>query len=336
MKAVAYTQSLPISDPQSLLDCDLPQPTPEEQDILVEVKAIAVNPVDCKIRKNVAPAPGQMKVLGWDAAGVVQAVGEKVTRFKVGDAVFYAGDLTRQGSNAQYQVVDERIVGRKPSRLSFAEAAALPLTSLTAWELLFDRLGLQQGGSAEAVLLATGAAGGVGSILVQMASKLTQCRVLATAGRTESKAWLERMGAHVVVDHSRELAAQVKAQETRLLTHVASLTHTDTHYLALLELMAPQSRFGLIDDPMSLDIKAFKRKSISLHWEFMYTRSMFQTEDMGRQSKILDRVADLVDARVLVSTMTEQMGAINAANMRQAHARLESGQARGKLVLEGF
>lgn len=336
MKAVAYAQSLPVSDPQSLIDCELPKPSVGSHDILVQVKAVSINPVDCKIRKSVAPASGQLKVLGWDAAGVVQAVGEKVTRFKVGDAVFYAGDLTRQGSNAEYQVVDERIVGRKPTRLSFAEAAALPLTSLTAWELLFDRLGLQQGGSADAVLLATGAAGGVGSILVQMASKLTQCRVIATAGRAESKAWLERLGAHVVVDHGKDLVTQVKVQESRPVTHVASLTHTDSHYMALLELMAPQSRFGLIDDPLTLDIKAFKRKSISLHWEFMYTRSMFQTEDMVRQSKILDRVADLVDARVLVTTLTEQMGVINATNLRQAHARLESGQARGKIVLEGF
>lgn len=336
MKAVAYAQSLPVSDPQSLIDCELPKPSVSAHDILVQIKAVSVNPVDCKIRKSVAPASGQMKVLGWDASGVVQAVGENVTRFKVGDAVFYAGDLTRPGSNAEYQVVDERIVGRKPTRLSFAEAAALPLTSLTAWELLFDRLGLQQGGSADAVLLATGAAGGVGSILVQMASKLTQCRVIATAGRVESKSWLERLGAHIVVDHNRDLVAQVKAQEARPVTHVASLTHTDVHYMALLELMAPQSRFGLIDDPLTLDIKAFKRKSISLHWEFMYTRSMFQTEDMGRQSKILDRVADLVDARVLVTTLTEHMGVINAANLRQAHARLESGQARGKIVFEGF
>lgn len=336
MKATAFSKSLPITDPQSLIDCELPEPSIGARDLLIEIKAVAINPVDCKIRKNAPPAVGEMRVLGWDASGVVKAVGEKVARFKVGDAVFYAGDLARPGCNAEYQAVDERIVARKPSRLSFVEAAALPLTSLTAWELLFDRLGLQLGGSADAVLMVTGGAGGVGSILVQMASKLTQCRIIATAGRTESKAWLKRLGAHVVVDHGRDLITEVRAQESRPLTHVASLTHTDTHYQALLELMAPQSRFGLIDDPMALDIKAFKRKSISLHWEFMFTRSMFQTEDVARQAEILERVADLVDSGVLVTTMTEHMGSINATNLRKAHERIESGLARGKIVLEGF
>jgi zinc-binding alcohol dehydrogenase family protein len=336
MKAVIFSKSLPIADPDALIDYDLPQPSPGEHDLLVKVKAIAVNPVDCKIRKNAAPPVGQTKVLGWDACGVVQAIGAKVTRFKIGDAVFYAGDLNRQGCNAEYQVVDERITGRKPARLSYAESAALPLTSLTAWELLFDRLGLQQGGSADAILMTTGAAGGVGSILVQMASKLTQCRVIATAGRSDSKRWLERLGAHLVVDHNQDLISQVRASEPRLLTHVASLTHTDNHYLKLLELMTPQGRFGLIDDPMNLDIKAFKRKSISVHWEFMFTRSMFQTEDMARQAKILDRVADLIDAGVLVTTLTENLGAINASNLRKAHEKIESGMARGKIVLEGF
>lgn len=336
MKAVAFAKSLPITDPHALIDCDVTMPGVGAHDLLVEIKAVAVNPVDCKIRKSVAPAVGEMKILGWDASGVVRAVGEKVSRFTVGDSVFYAGDLTRPGCNAEYQIVDERIVARKPSSLNFAEAAALPLTSLTAWELLFDRLGLQQGGSDDAVLMITGAAGGVGSILVQMASRLTQCCIIATAGRPESKTWLERLGAHIVVDHGQDLVAQVKSRESRPLTHVASLTHTDAHYPALLELMAPQSRFGLIDDPVSLDIKAFKRKSISLHWEFMFTRSMFQTEDMSCQAQILERVADLVDAGVLVTTMNEHMGTINAANLRKAHERIEVGLARGKLVLEGF
>lgn len=336
MKAVAYAQSLPVSDSASLIDCDLPMPNMGAHDVLVQVKAVSVNPVDCKIRKNVQPAPGQMKVLGWDASGVVQAVGGQVTRLAVGDEVYYAGDLTRQGSNAEYQVVDERIVGRKPACLNFAQAAALPLTSLTAWELLFDRLGLQQTASADAVLMITGAAGGVGSILVQMAAQLTQCRVIATAGRPESKVWLERLGAHVVVDHTGDLIAQVKALEFAAVSHVASLTHTDTHHLALVELMAPQSRFGLIDDPVNLDIKVFKRKSISLHWEFMYTRSMYQTDDMGRQANILDSVASLLDRGVLVTTQAEHYGVINAANLRRAHAQIESGQSRGKIVLEGF
>ncbi len=335
MKAVAYTHSLPIEHPSALIDCKVPEPKPGAHDLLVEVQAIAVNPVDCKIRKNVAPPDGQPKILGWDAAGIVREVGESVQGFQPGDAVFYAGDLSRSGSNAQLQVVDARIVGRKPQRLSFSEAAALPLTSLTAWELLFDRLQLDIN-APKATLFVLGAAGGVGSILVQLARKLTQARVVASYGRVESRAWLQGLASLELVDHQADLQAQLQSLKCGEITHVASLTHTDVHYAQLVELMAPQGRFGLIDDPQALDIKAFKRKSISLHWEFMYTRSLYGTADMARQGWILNEVARLVDEGILCSTVAAHFGAINAANLRRAHALLEAQQSRGKIVLEGF
>jgi zinc-binding alcohol dehydrogenase family protein len=335
MKAVACSRSLPVSDAQALFDCELPRPEPGPHDLLVEVRAIAVNPVDCKVRKMLAPDPGEPKVLGWDASGVVCEVGAAVQGFHVGDEVFYAGDLNRPGCNAQYQTVDARIVGHKPRSVGFAESAALPLTSLTAWELLFDRLQLEADAAASGLLI-VGAAGGVGSIMVQLAACLTRARVFATCGRPASRDWLHSLAPVIVLDHGQDLVAQLRALNAGPITHVASLTHTDQHYPVLVEAMAPQGRFGLIDDPMALDIKAFKRKSISVHWEFMYTRSLYRTVDMARQAEILERVAQLVDAGRIRSTMAQHFGRIDAQNLRRAHALLESRQARGKIVLEGF
>lgn len=337
MKAVAYYQSLPSSDPQSLQDIELPAPTPGPRDLLVQVRAISVNPVDTKIRSNVAPADGQAKVLGWDVAGVVQAVGSEVSLFQVGDEVYYAGALQRAGGNSELHVVDERIVGHKPKRLSFAEAAALPLTAITAWELLFERLKIAQGSASSGQsLLIIGAAGGVGSILTQLARQLTGLTVIGTASRPETADWVKQLGAHHVIDHSQPLPAQLQQLGIQQVDHVASLTHTDLHYEQLIEALAPQGQLALIDDPAQLDVVKLKRKSLSLHWEFMYTRSLFETPDMQAQHALLEQVAQLIDTGTLRTTLGEHFGHINASNLRRAHALLESGKARGKIVLEGF
>jgi len=338
MKAVAYRFSLPIEHADALLDVELPAPVAAGRDLLVEIKAVSVNPVDTKIRRNVSPAEGEDKVLGWDAAGIVRAVGPDVSLFKPGDEVWYAGALGRSGSNAELQLVDERIVGHKPSRLGFAEAAALPLTAITAWEMLFDRLGASRDKVREAgkSLLVTGAAGGVGSILVQLARQLTGLTVIATASRPETTEWVKSLGAHHVLDHSKPLDQEIRRLGLPPVDYIASLNESEQHFAALAELVAPQGKLALIDDPASIDVSLLKRKSVSLHWEFMFTRSMFETADMAQQHALLNDVARLVDSGVLKTTLGERFGAINAANLKRAHALLESNRARGKIVLEGF
>lgn len=339
MKAVAYQNNLPVADPLSLQDIELPEPLPQAHDLLVEVKAIAVNPVDTKIRAGVAPEAGQWKVLGWDAVGTVRAVGSAVTRFRPGDRVWYAGAIHRPGANSEHHLVDERIAALAPSSLGDAQAAALPLTAITAWELLFDRLQVPRGqGSSGEVLLVVGAAGGVGSILVQLARQLTGLTVVGTASRPETRDWVQQLGAHAVIDHREPLAEAYANTGLPAPAFVVSLTQTDQHFAQIAELIAPQGRFGLIDDPAAgrIDIGKLKRKSVSLHWEQMFTRSLFGTPDMVAQHRLLTEVAALVDAGRLRSTLGEHFGAINAANLRRAHALLESGRARGKVVLEGF
>lgn len=338
MKAVAYYHSLPADHADALLDVKLPTPTPGPRDLLVEVKAISVNPVDTKIRRNVAPSDGDAKVLGWDASGIVKAVGSEVSLFQPGDRVYYAGAINRAGANSELHVVDERIVGHMPNSLPFAEAAALPLTAITAWELLFERLQIPQGNADQGQsLLIVGAAGGVGSVLVQLARQLTGLTVIGTASRPETQAWVRELGAHHVIDHRQPLNEELKRIGIDQVTHVASLTQTDQHFAQLVEALAPQGRLALIDDPeQPLDIMQLKRKSLSLHWELMFTRSLFETADMIEQHHLLDRVAELVDAGTLRTTLGEHFGSINAANLRRAHALLESGTAKGKIVLEGF
>ncbi len=334
MKAVGFKAPLPIAAPESLIDLDLPQPVPTGRDLLVAVRAVSVNPVDTKVRASRKPAEGQAEVIGWDAAGVVEAVGPEATLFKVGDPVFYAGAIDRPGSNAQFQLVDERIVGKKPASLSFPEAAALPLTAITAWELLFDRLGATK--DSAGALLVVGGAGGVGSILIQLARQLTDLTVITTASRPETRDWCLALGAHHVVDHTGDLVSAVKATSAGPVGLVASLTNTTDHFPALVEILAPQGRLGVIDDPESLDALPLKWKSISLHWEMMFARSLYQTPDMIEQHRLLDAVADLVDAGRLKTTLTQVLTPINAANLKQAHAAVESGRTRGKIVLEGF
>lgn len=337
MRAVAYKMPQPITAETSLLDIELPVPEARGHDLLVEVKAVSVNPVDVKIRASAAPADGEYKVIGWDAAGIVSAVGEDVTLFKVGDEVFYSGVINRSGSNAEFQLVDERIVGRKPKSLDFAAAAALPLTSITAFETLFDRLKVQDPVSgAKRALLIIGGAGGVGSIAVQIARILTDLTVIATASRPETQGWVKELGAHHVVDHSKPMAPQIAALGIGAPSFIFSTTNTDSHIADIVETIAPQGRFALIDDPKVLDVVPFKRKAVSTHWELMFTRPLYATPDMIEQHNILNRISELVDAGKIRTTLSETLGTINAANLKKAHAMVESGTMKGKVVLSGF
>jgi NADPH2:quinone reductase len=303
----------------------------------VEVKAVSVNPVDYKVRRSTPLVGADWKVIGWDAAGIVSAVGPDVTLYQPGDEVFYAGSILRSGTNAEFHLVDERIVGHKPSTLDWAEAAALPLTAITAWEAFFDRLDVNKpvAGAAPAILI-VGGAGGVGSIAVQMARQLTDLAVIATASRAETRDWVKALGAHHVIDHSRPLAAEVAALGLGAPAFVFSTTHTDKHVAEVAELIAPQGRFCLIDDPKTFDIMLFKRKAVSIHHELMFTRSIFGTPDLAEQGRLLNEVSRLVDEGKLRSTLTKRLSPINAANLKLAHQLIESGAARGKVVLDGF
>lgn len=337
MKAIGYQTPGPITRPDALQDIDLPRPQASGHDLLVEVAAVSVNPVDTKVRRNATPEAGQWKVLGWDAVGRVVATGDQVQGFAPGDAVYYAGSITRPGANSQFHLVDSRIAAHKPARLTDAEAAALPLTAITAWEMLFDRLDLRRPvpGAAPAVLV-IGGAGGVGSITIQLLRALTDLTVIATASRPETQAWVRDLGAHHVIDHSQPLAPQVAELGIGAPAFVFSTTQTDRHVADIAELIAPQGRFGLIDDPEGLSIMGFKRKAVSIHWELMFTRPIFGTPDMAEQGRLLAEVARLVDAGQIRSTLTQTMAPINAANLMKAHALIETGTARGKIVLEGF
>jgi NADPH2:quinone reductase len=337
MRAVGYQKSLAITDANSLIDIDLPKPQPKDRDLLVEVRAISVNPVDTKLRMRAEPPAGEYKVLGWDAAGVVVAAGPDATLFKAGDEVWYAGDILRQGTNAEFHCVDERIVGPKPKSLNFAIAAALPLTAITAYEMLFDRLDVRRPvpGATNAIVI-IGGAGGVGSIAIQLARKLTHLAVIATASRPETQEWVKSLGAHHVIDHRQPIAAQVKALGIGEPAFVFSTTNSEQHIKDAAMLLAPQARYGLIDDPKQLDVSVLKSKSLSLHWELMFTRPIHKTVDIEAQHRLLTEVAALVDKKEIVSTVSEDFGTINAANLKKAHALIESGKAKGKVVLAGF
>ena len=337
MKAVAYTHSLPIEAEESLQDLIMPEPhLPTGRDLLVEVRAVSVNPVDTKLRMRNDPV-GTPTVLGYDAAGVVLRVGPDVRLFRPGDAVFYAGDISRPGTNSERHLVDERIVGLKPVKLSFAEAAAVPLTAITAWEALFDRLRIPRSSvSRDEALLIIGGGGGVGSIAVQLARRLTGQRVIATASRPETMDWVRGMGAHEVVDHSGNLVAQLRAIGAPV-RYILVTTHTDTHWPAICEILAPQGAVCLIDDPKSPpDVRMLKTKAASLHWEFMFARPIHHTADMDEQHRLLTEVSRMLDLGTLRTTLGEHFGTINANNLRRAHAAIETGKAKGKIVLEGF
>ncbi len=342
MKAIGYQTSLEISHTDSLVEFETSKPTPGGHDLLVKINAISVNPVDTKVRMRAQPENGEHKILGWDAVGEVIEIGDSVSAYKKGDKVWYAGDLTRPGTNAEYHLVDERIVGYKPTSLSDAQAAAFPLTAITAWELLFDRLEFEQttspsNNNPQQQILVIGAAGGVGSILVQLASKLTDALVIGTASRPESQAWVTEMGADHVIDHRKPLSSELKRIGIENVSHVISLNATQEHFSEIAEVVAPQGKFALIDDPaVPLNLSLLKMKSVSTHWEFMFTRSMFNTDDIEEQRNLLNRVSELVDAGDIKSTLGVNYGVINAANLKRAHADIESGKTVGKIVLEGF
>ncbi|MGI9586506.1 MAG: zinc-binding alcohol dehydrogenase family protein [Acidimicrobiia bacterium] len=337
MKAVGYRAPGPIDREDALQDITIDTPRAEGRDLLVRMGAVSVNPIDVKVRANKAPQDDDWGILGFDAAGVVEAVGSGVESFRPGDAVFYAGSITRPGTNSEYHLVDERIVGRKPASLNDAEAAALPLTTITAWEMLFDRLGVErptaQGGD---VILVIGGAGGVGSIAIQLLRARTDLTVIATASRPETQAWAKELGAHHVIDHSQPMAPQVDSLGTGAPGFVFSTTHSEEHVQDVVELIAPQGRFGLIDDAEQLNPQVLKGKAVSLHWEMMFARPLFGTPDMAEQGNLLNEVAALVDAGAIRSTATEVAGRIDAATLRTAHAQIETGTTRGKIVLEGF
>lgn len=336
MKAVALTRYLPVSDPECFLDVTLPRPVPEGHDILVAVAAVAVNPVDVKMRAPKDKIEETPRVLGWDASGVVEAVGPDVTLFKPGDEVYYAGDLTRSGTNQQYQLVDERIVGRKPKTLTFAEAAALPLTTITAYEAFFDRLGIDRDGADRGQsILIVGGAGGVGSIGIQLA-KRAGLTVIATASRPETIAWVKELGADHVVSHRKPLVEQVRALGFTHVDHIA-IFNDMRHWDDAVELIRPQGGIVSIDNTdVPMPMAGMKTKAAGLHWEFMFARSMHQTSDMIEQHRLLSFVADEIDAGRLRTTLAEVLSPINAANLREAHRRIETGAAKGKIVIEGF
>jgi len=343
MKAIGYLKSLPIEQAESLVDIEIATPEATGRDLLVKVAAISVNPVDTKVRMRAEPADENHKILGWDAVGEVVAVGDQTELFKVGDQVWYAGDITRSGSNTEYQLVDERIVGSKPKSLSNEEAAAMPLTAITAYELLFARLDFtpnqtnDEAGKPKSSILIMGAAGGVGSILTQLAKQLTNATVIGTASRPESQQWVRDLGADHVINHHKPLVKQLNELGIESVTHVISLTHTQQHYDQLVAALAPQGKLALIDDPENgLDVTALKVKSLSLHWELMFSRSMFNTWDMQKQHDLLNHVSQLIDDGVIKTTLGENYGTINAENLKRAHAHIETNQAVGKVVLEGF
>ncbi len=338
MKAVGLTRYLPLDDPNSLRDVDIPDPTPESRDLLVRVKAISVNPVDSKVRSTVKQELSAPKILGYDASGVVEAVGSDVTLFRPGDEVFYAGDITRPGTNSELHLVDERIVGKKPATLDFAQAAALPLTSLTAWELMFERMRIDVSGTdrGKTILILSGA-GGVGSMAIQFA-KLAGLIVIATASRPETQEWCRSFGADYVIDHRQPIKDQLKAAGFERVNYIVNFVDTDGYWQLMGELIAPQGHIGCIVEPKK-DVyvgNPLKDASIGIHWESMFTRSRHKTPDMIEQHKILDRVADLIDNKKIKTSLNKTLIPINADNLREAHKLIESGKSIGKTALKNW
>lgn len=337
MKAVGLSRYLPVENPDSLVDIELPTPQAAGRDLLVRIEAISVNPVDTKIRApkdTIEPVP---RVIGWDAAGVVDSVGPEVTLFKPGDAVYYAGEIGRPGSNSQFQLVDERLVGRKPRTLDYAQAAALPLTTITAYEALFERLGIDSDGADRGkTLLIIGAAGGVGSIALQLAT-LAGLIVIGSVGRDQTRRWTASLGLELMVDHGQPLPGQLAALGHTEVDFVLNLNNTDRYWQVTAEVLKPRGKVcTIVENSGPLDQSLYKSKSLTHAWEFMFTRGMFKTPDMIEVHHLLDRVADWIDQGKLKPTLTETLSPINAANLRTAHARLESGRTIGKLALTAW
>ncbi|MFT7572192.1 MAG: NADPH2:quinone reductase [Paracoccaceae bacterium] len=336
MKAVALTHYLPVEDPNAFLDVELPTPIPSGRDLLVSVKAVSINPVDTKVRSPKDGVEDPPRVLGWDASGVVESVGPDSTLFKPGDEVYYAGDITRAGTNSEFQLIDERIVGSKPKSLSFAEAAALPLTSITAYESFFDRLGIDRDGADKGQsIFIVGAGGGVGSIGIQLA-KAAGLIVIATASRPETESWVRELGADHVVNHREPMVEQVRALGFQHVDHIA-IFNDMRHWGTAVELIRSQGGIVSIDNTdQPMPMAGMKTKCASLHWEFMFARAMFETPDMIEQHNLLNYVANEIDAGRIRTTVSEVLAPINAENIRAAHALIETGQAKGKIVVEGF
>ena len=338
MKAVGLTQYLPIDNENSLLDLEIPKPTAKGKDLLVQVKAISVNPVDTKVRAPKDQVESEPRILGWDAAGIVVEVGSQVKDFQAGDEVYYAGDITRPGSNSEFQLIDERIVGRKPQNLDFAQAAALPLTGITAWEALFERLDIdKKGADAGKSILIINGAGGVGSIAIQLAKKLAKLDVIATASRPETIAWCEKLGADKIVNHRNDLADEINKIGYQTVDYILCLNDTDGHWQAMITAIAPQGKIcSIVENKQPLDMSILKSKSASMAWEFMFTRSMYQTEDMAEQGNLLNELSKLIEDGVMVTTCNDVIKPINAKNLRDVHQRLEKGRTIGKIVLVGW
>ncbi len=335
MKAIAQIRTASAGDLASLVDLELPRPTPTGRDLLVRVRAISINPVDTKVRRSRKPEDNAPHVLGWDAAGVVEAVGPDVTKFKVDDEVFYAGDIARPGSYSELQLVDERIVGLKPTSLSFAEAAALPLTTITAWEALFERLGVDRHNATHRsrTLLIIGGAGGVGSIAIQLA-KLADLTVIASASREETSQWVQTLGADHVVNHRHPLPAQIAALGYPMVDYIANFSNTDEYWAPMAEMISPQGHIvSIVENAHPLDLNLLKSKSATFSWEFMFTRSMYQTADMAAQGELLNEAAAYFESGELRTTLTDTLSPINAANIRIAHQQIESGRTIGKIAL---
>ncbi len=333
MKTVGYFQNLAISERDSLSDFEVEKPKLTlPKDILVKVKAISVNPVDFKIRQGVMPKGNQAKILGWDVAGIIEEVGTEVTEFKIGDEVYYAGDISRSGGNAEFHLVDSRIVGKKPKSLDFEKAAALPLTAITAWEIVFDRLRISKQEKNVSILVMAGG-GGVGSITIQLLKKLTSLKVIATASRAESVEWVQLLGADAIINHRESMSGQIEKLGLPPIKYIISTTSSDTYSQQFSEIIMPQGHIALIDDPQNFDIVPFKRKSVSIHWELMFTRSLFQTDDIYEQGKLLNEVSNLVDQGVIQTTQKLSLGTLNAENLKKAHSILESGASLGKITL---
>ena len=335
MKAVGFKTSLPISNPESFIDFETPIPSPTSYDLLVKIKAVGVNPVDFKIRQNSAKdiVLDSPKIIGWDATGIVEAIGDKVTQFKKGDEVYYAGDINRPGCNAEYQLIDERIVGRKPAGLSYIQAAAMPLTTLTAWEAIFDRLRIHEKDKGKSILI-IGGAGGVGSIAIQIAKKIAGLKVIATASRQQTAEWCRQMGADIVVNH-KDLVNEVRKTGPQYVDFIFDCANVNFYWEAIVDLIKPQGHIvSITGSTAPVALNKLKSKSASFSWEFMYTRSSFQTEDMSEQHKILNKASELFDTGIFRSTLTQTLQGLSADNLKRAHTQLESGTTIGKLVIE--
>ena len=340
MKAIAVYQHLPTDDPNCFTTVELAKPQPEGKDLLVKIRAVAVNPVDYKVRSTIKERQTQPRILGWDATGIVEQVGSDVSLFQVGDEVYYAGSMVRPGCNSEYQLVDERIVGKKHGSLTFAEAAALPLTTITAWEALFERLGIEPEPTSvnqNSKLLIINGAGGVGSIAIQLAKQVAGLQVIATASRKETIAWCQKMGADYIINHHQKFQTQLEALNIPSVNYILCLNNTDMHWQNMAEAIAPQGKIcSIVGNKEPLDLGLLKNKSVTFAWEFMFTKSMYQTQDMQSQHELLTRVADLCNRDLIKTTLKEHLGTLNPANLAQAHAKLESGKTIGKLVLSAI